>query len=61
MIRKKRVRVGEKARRVVPMVRLGDVMVALFCCSVDFARWSFGFWGKKQELKNWCTNSYAEL
>ena len=29
MIRKKRVRVGEKARRVVPMVRLGDVMVVV--------------------------------
>ncbi len=27
MIRKKRVRVGEKARRAVPIVRLGDVMV----------------------------------
>ena len=30
MIRKKRVRVGEKARRVVPMVRLGDVMVVVY-------------------------------
>ena len=27
MIRKRRVRVGEKARRAVPMVRLGDVML----------------------------------
>ena len=41
MIRKKRVRVGEKARRVVPMVRLGDVMVICrpycYCfCRLDF-------------------------
>jgi len=30
MIRKKRVRVGEKASRAVPMVRLGAVMVVFF-------------------------------
>ena len=42
MIRKKRVRVGEKARRVVPMVRLGDVMLLCmfaFCWVGFLANW----------------------
>ena len=47
MIRKKRVRVGEKARRVVPMVRLGDVMVVVYV----LLGWIYGK-NEKQELKN---------